>query len=64
MPTPAPYKVEVTLTFTSTWYFHHNDLMKIKDTVIRTTAGRLEKLEKQFPMFRFKDYDFKVTYMR
>ncbi len=63
MPNPAPYKVVVTLTFTSTWYFRHNDLMKIKDTVIHTTAGKLRKLAKLFPMFLFKDYDFKVTYV-
>ncbi len=54
------YQVIVTMSFTSTWYFSHNDLNRIKDTVTRQFCERIKIIEKIFPMLRFKEYEWSV----
>ncbi len=55
------YKVKVTLTFSCIWYFHHNDLMKIKDSVTRLYAGKIEKVMNLLPSMQFMNYEYQIT---
>ena len=56
----ATHKVVVTMSFTSTWYFPHDDLMKIQDSVTRQYHDRIRTIQGDHPM-KFKGYDYDIT---